>query len=269
MVSFPTSVINYSRMKRSLFLILLGLSAVNVHASTTIGETTSIRGTVHKLPTLEIADGVFGLITAEGPVRIDARERRNEIKGLVNDCEIEIKGYPTHNGYLYRGNGLTVLSHPPWWNLQHASIAVGLLLIVAILTLIWNRMLRNQVEKRGQELLKERLASSENRLKVEERTRLAVELHDSLAQSLAGVSMELSAKHVDSAEKMLKNCRSELRNCLWDLRSRALEETDMKTAIQKMLLPTINDSRLSVIKVHKHEISRQVISEGKFHPIGL
>lgn len=250
-------------MPRYLIIFLCCLLTVNVYGSTTLGDTATIRGFVRELPSLEIADGVFGLITVDGPVKVDARERRKEVATLVNDCEIEIKVYLSESEYLYRGDGLTILSRPSWWDLQRASFAAGFLLVVAILTLIWNRILKNQVERRGQELLKERLASSENRLKVEERTRLAVELHDSLAQNLAGVSMELSAKHVDSAQKMLKVCRSELRNCLWDLRSRALEETDMKTAIQRMLLPTINDSRLSV----RFNVPRNSMADNSAHAL--
>ena len=46
-----------------------------------------------------------------------------------------------------------------------------------------------------------------NTLSTEERTRLAVELHDTLAQNLTGVSMEIEAGHVDIAARTLKSCR--------------------------------------------------------------
>ena len=249
----------------AIVLLLPCLFVVNAYGSTTLGETKAVHGFVREFPSLEIADGVFALITDDGPVKVDARERRKEVADLVNDCEIEINVYRLDDGYvywyIYRGDGLKVLSRPSWWNLRHASISVGLLLGFVVLTLIWNRMLKQQVEKRSQELLKERLASFANRLKVEERTRLAVELHDSISQALAGVSMELSARHVDSAQKMLRVCRSELRNCMWDLRSRALEEPDMQTAIQKTLLPTINDSRLSI----RFNVPRNSLSDNSAH----
>ena len=245
----------------AIFILLPGLFGVNAYASTTLGETKAVRGFVRAFPSLEIADGVFGLITDDGPIKVNARERRKEVADLANDCEIEINVYQSDDGYIYKGDGLTVVSRPSWWNLRYASISAGILFGFLVLTLIWNRILKHQVEKRGQELLKERLASFANRVKVEERTRLAVELHDSIAQTLAGVSMELSAKHVDSAQKMLRVCRSELRNCMWDLRSRALEEPDMQTAIQKTLLPTINDSRLSI----RFNVPRDSLSDNSAH----
>ena len=80
-------------------------------------------------------------------------------------------------------------------------------------------------------------------LKTGERTRLAVELHDSLAQNLTGVAMEIEAAirsggdgaspHLTIADKALKSCRTELRNALWDLRNQALEEPVMKDAIRR------------------------------------
>ena len=52
--------------------------------------------------------------------------------------------------------------------------------------------------------------------------------------------------HIEVAGKALKSCRDELRNCLWDLRSQALEETDMEKAILKTLQPHVSKSHLSV-----------------------
>lgn len=91
-----------------------------------------------------------------------------------------------------------------------------------------------------------------------ERTRLAVELHDALSQNLSGVSLELSAamhlvdcraelvRHLGIASKSLKVCRAELHNCLWDLRSNAIDSCDMDEAIRRTLLPFADKAEMRI-----------------------
>ena len=92
-------------------------------------------------------------------------------------------------------------------------------------------------------------------LKVSERTRLAVELHDTLSQNITGACLKVNAaeqlldsapavaaEHLSVAAKTLMSCRNEIRNCLWDLRSQALEEDTMDAAIRKTLEPHLDGS---------------------------
>jgi two-component system sensor histidine kinase DegS len=44
-------------------------------------------------------------------------------------------------------------------------------------------------------------------------------------------------EHRGIAARTRKSCRDELRNCLWDLRNRALEASSMNDAIRQTLLP--------------------------------
>ena len=109
-----------------------------------------------------------------------------------------------------------------------------------------------------------------------ERTRLAVELHDSVAQSLTAVSMEIAAAnelrgdapadmmdHLNVAERTLKSCRDELRNCLWDLRNQALDENDMNKAILRTLQPHIASQQLKVT----FNVPRSRLSDNTAHAI--
>ena len=72
--------------------------------------------------------------------------------------------------------------------------------------------------------------SPDERFLIDERTRLAVDIHDSLSQTLTGVSFQIDAaeKTVGAddaaargflvvARQTLVSCREELRRCLWDL----------------------------------------------------
>ena len=135
--------------------------------------------------------------------------------------------------------------------------------------------LRRIAERRSRDLLSEKIGRIGTELKVQERTRLAVELHDTLAQNLTGVSMEIETadqlsadrdqmtKHLHAAARTLQSCRDELRNCLWDLRSRALEEPDMNEAIRKTLSPLITDASLSV----RFNVPRSRISDNTAHAL--
>lgn len=143
---------------------------------------------------------------------------------------------------------IRIISRPPWWNFNRLLVVVGTLLIAIVGTIIWNRQLSKLAEQRGKELLKAQLANARSQMKILERTRLAVELHDSIAQDLTGVSMELTTAellgegaptemraHLDAATHALKACREELRNYIWDLRSNVLEESTLSKAILRSL----------------------------------
>ena len=123
--------------------------------------------------------------------------------------------------------------------------------------------MRRVAARKGRELFQEQIERVEADLRTEERTRLAVELHDTLAQNLTGVSMEIEAGHVDIAARTLKSCRDELRNCLWDLRSQALEEKDMSAAVLRTLQPIVNTERVKV----RFNVPRQKFSDNTAHAL--
>jgi signal transduction histidine kinase len=73
-----------------------------------------------------------------------------------------------------------------------------------------------------------------------ERTRLAQELHDTLEQTLIGISLQLDAaaklwdrgaaearQHLDVAVSWIRQSQTDLRRSIWDLRTRALDEFDL------------------------------------------
>ena len=171
---------------------------------------------------------------------------------------------------------IRILSRPPWWTPGRLMAVIGTLLAALLGIFVWNRMLNRRAEKRGRELADERLAHVTSDLKVYERTRLAVELHDSLSQNLTGVSLAIRAanrladsdpdgmrKSLGLAANTLDSCRDELRNCLWDLRNQTLEETDMNEAIRQTLAPHIGDAQLSI----RFNVSRERLSDNTAHAI--
>ena len=187
--------------------------------------------------------------------------------------------FPRMNGFFIvtrRPDDIRILKNPPWWTPGRMLVVIGVLFGVIFAILLWNASLRILADRRGRQLLREQLGKAKMAFKVEERTRLAVELHDSLAQNLTGVAFQINAanrtgvtnpeklqRHLDVASKTLTSCREELRNCLWDLRSRALEERDFNQAIQMTVSQHIGDARLSV----RFNVSRARISDDTAHMV--
>lgn len=154
---------------------------------------------------------------------------------------------------------LVVLKGPPFWTPARFLTALIALLSVLVLVFAWNATLRVLVTRKSRALLREQIEKSEAEFRVDERTRLAVELHDSVAQDLTSVAMQVETaatladnaspkirRILHSATMMLQNCREELRICLWDLRNGSLDERNMEDAIRRMLRPIVGNTALHI-----------------------
>jgi len=147
-------------------------------------------------------------------------------------------------------------------------------LIIAIL--IWNKTLHVMSERRGKSLAREQVERVKADLKVEERTRLAVDLHDSISQTLTGVALQIDSaatanapanaavtRYLSLARQMLVSCRKELQGCLWDLRSRTFEEQDLNEAILRSVGPQVGKAKTFV----RFNVPREIISETTLHTL--
>jgi signal transduction histidine kinase len=89
------------------------------------------------------------------------------------------------------------------------------------------------------------LAQSREAAVLEERTRLAREIHDTLAQGLTGVVVQLGAaqralasapeegqEHLELAHRMARESLAEARRSVWNLRAPALERGDLSDALR-------------------------------------
>ena len=171
---------------------------------------------------------------------------------------------------------IRVLAQPSWWSTGLLLSVICILLALLLVIGLWNRSLAVLSRRRAEQLSLEQLNVSKAELKISERTRIAVELHDALSQNLTGVSLQLDAvrrfadddrarmlRHLGMAMRTLKSCRTELRNCLWDLRNRALEEPDMNTAIRHSISPFIGRTRLEI----RFAVPRERLSDDTTHAL--
>lgn len=231
------------------------------------GRAVRIEGTVVNLPGGDPAYGIMTLKSGDFVIPVDISTNFGIAEDLDIGCRIAVSGtciveteaWRPHSA-LPRTTGITIvvrtprdvviLSRPSWWTPQRLMIVVGVLLLAVLVIFIWNRLLQRVIDRKSRQLLREKVAHIKAALRIDERTHLAVELHDSLSQNLSGVACQIAAtkgtlpagadetaRHLSTAERMLLSCRTELRRCLWDLRENALEERDFAEAIRKTVEP--------------------------------
>ena len=257
------------------------------------GATVRMRGTVRALP--GIVDGNERLYIEDDGclLPVDASTCPEALAGVSLDCLVEvtaicvmdIENWSPSNFFPHikesilvvrSADDIAVLTRPSWWTPARLLVVIGSLFVTLVAILLWSRSLQALARRRGKALANEELERLESDLKVIERTRLAVELHDSVAQNLTGVSMEIdsglrcsgnlppeAASHFTRAVRTLGSCRTELRNCLWDLRNQALEESDMDSAIRLTLSPVIGKTELHV----RFSVPRSRLTDNTAHVI--
>ncbi len=177
---------------------------------------------------------------------------------------------------LPTSESVRILAKPGWLTPRHLLITLALSFAIILVGSTWiimisrkNLALGQLIHEReldGQELQKAhdtlewRVKERTRQLKVEitarkeadleakailsERTRLAKELHDTLEQTMTGVTLQLDAvtkllqknpetagRHLGLARNLVRTSRVDLRRSIWNLRSRELEQFDLPTAL--------------------------------------
>ena len=231
------------------------------------GRLVRMTGSVISLPSADWTNRPV-LLNADGETfPIDASSCPTAFDDVTVGCTVEVTGVcllqtdpwqpgtpvtDTHGFTLVIRSpaDIRVLARPPWWTPARLLIVLGVLFAVTVFFFVWNRILRRLVIRRSRELAREQIARDAADLKVGERTRLAVELHDSLSQNLEGLACQVSALEgvltddpetargfLTTARQMLSSCRAELRSCLFDLRGHALEASTFTEALRTTLKP--------------------------------
>ena len=257
------------------------------------GRPVRLQGVVQSVPPSDASYGTLLVKSGDITVPVDISESRDILSEVRSGCTVAVSGiciiqssnwnsysaFPHATGIIIvirDPDDIRILARPPWWTTGRLMGVISTLLTVLFGILIWNAALRKVATRKGRELMREQLGHVKAELKTEERTRLAVELHDSLAQNLTGVSLEIDTAskladedpatmktHLNVAARSLKSCRDELRNCLWDLRNRALEERTMDEAIRQTLMPHVAGVDVAI----RFNVPRERISDNTAHAI--
>ncbi len=163
------------------------------------------------------------------------------------------KGFsPTAIEVLLRSAAdVRVISAAPWWTVRRLAIALGITLVVLLLALVWVRVLRHLVSVRSRQLAEETRARRDAEVEFQavqrERRRLAADLHDTMAQTLTGMAMQLeaaddlrqrqpekSAYHLDLARQLLGRSREDVQRSVFNLRTNLLEGGSLAAALQRI-----------------------------------
>lgn len=147
---------------------------------------------------------------------------------------------------LRSAKDVAVIRAAPWLNTRRTTLLLaaisGLVLVALVIVAI---MARRQIAQREEA---RKLAEVEFAAMLAERNRLARELHDTIAQELNAVSMQMelaknSAKsgtveevmpHLAAAHSIVRGCLAETRESIWDMRSHILEKTDLLGALRSV-----------------------------------
>ncbi len=131
---------------------------------------------------------------------------------------------------------LTLVAPPPFWTVRNVSIIASSIIAVLLASYMITRSRRSREQETQRREFEAVLA---------ERGRFAREIHDSLAQGLTSISLQLecirdrladnpaaAATHVEKARVFVRDSLREARRTVWNLRPLALGEADLASSLQ-------------------------------------
>jgi len=149
---------------------------------------------------------------------------------------------------LRSAQDIVVRATPSWWNLRHTLWLLGITAFVLVAVMVWVVVLGRRLQEQ-MAVIRQKLRTS---AVLEERNRIARELHDTLEQELAGITMQLDlavdcfqeapavAQHaLETARDMSRHSMIEARRSVWDLRCQLLEEGDLVSALKQIVEPLV------------------------------
>ncbi len=181
---------------------------------------------------LKARDTVFNarIAAADAPAAVDAL-RPGSLVALTGVYAYQGGPPPSFQLFVRDGGDIDVLAAAPWWTLRHTGVMVVMLGLVAIVGTVGMRTHARRKQRAYQAVLSERI-------------RVARELHDTIEQGMAGISLQLEAvagslntspdaarRSLDVAKQMLRYSLEETRRSVLDLRSQALESRDLVGAL--------------------------------------
>lgn len=258
---------------RALLLDSAGGTAIQYEFN---GKLIQLEG---KVLTIQRSDNIGSrlLIDSENfTIPVDVSGCPSAAEGLEVGCRISVAGIclidfdswrlgaplPRIRGIeviVREANDIQILSRPSPFTARRLTTVILVLLLGLAVFFAWNRLLRKLVDRKSRELFKSQISRAESELRINERTRLAAELHDDTVQGLTAVAYRISEAqsslsdsedetrdNLRIAAKMLKSCRTNLRRCLWDLRSDVLDDPDFGHAIVRTTENVAGDATVRV-----------------------
>jgi signal transduction histidine kinase len=139
---------------------------------------------------------------------------------------------------------LEVMAGPPWWSTGHlVALVIGLLMLALVINFFYGRIEHWRL-----------------RAVLEERERFAHEMHDTLAQSFAGIGFQLDAirngvpaelalvhRQLDLASDLARHSHEEARRSIATLRPASLDSEDLTTALESCARRMVEGGNVRVV----------------------
>jgi signal transduction histidine kinase len=145
---------------------------------------------------------------------------------------------------LRSADDMTLLAGPPWWSARHLA-AIGAAALILLL---------------AAQLLYSRVEHWRLRAVLEERERLAHEMHDTIAQSFAGIGFQLQAirndlhdnnpaalRQLDLASDLVRHSHEEARRSIATLRPESLESVGLLPALERSARRMVDGGSVEVV----------------------
>lgn len=181
---------------------------------------------------LRIGESVFPATLEAGPAAEALERLRAGTIVLVTGVYAYQWGpSPSFRLFMRSAGDVKVIAAARWWTLRHTAVTIAILTAGVCAMAVWMWMAARRRRQQYQAVLTER-------------SRVARELHDTLEQGLAGISLQLEAvggslagspdqaRHsLAVARRMLQYSQEEARRSVMDLRAQALESRDLAGAL--------------------------------------
>ena len=180
---------------------------------------------------LRIGESVFPATLEAAAAESLERLRAGTIVEVTGVYAYQWGPSPSFRLFLRSSADVKVLQAAPWWTLRHTGVMIAILALGAGAAAFGVRAAARRRRQQYQAVLNER-------------SRVARELHDTLEQGLAGIALQLEAvggslaaspeqarQSLDVARRMLQYSQEEARRSVMDLRAQALESRDLAGAL--------------------------------------
>ena len=184
----------------------------------------------------QVGDQFFNALytlPASQPLSLPEKNSLVHVQGVCVINELEELWYYRPRSFLLLLAGLDdlqVLQAPPWWTPERLWRALVITSFVLVAAAAWVWALRRQIDRKRAVIEQQ----ARHAAALDERGRIARDLHDTLEQGLTGLSLQLKALETDlggatqacsrlrSARQMLRQSRALARNAIRELRNEAV-----------------------------------------------
>lgn len=266
-LGFPTFSISTPYLDDASYRVIEhGKPVQPVEISPADASSGKFEATLVSLKARVVEDSVRGsqriLWLQNGDAHFQALQQVSEGAGRIEPCpsesEVVVSGIcMAHGPLLYRNDtgwlapsfqilipsasDVRILKRPSWWTLQRLGVLLAVVAACLCASAAWVGLLHKRVREQTV-LIRERVREQ---AVLQERNRIARELHDTLAQGFAATAFQLEAleeeltgvsskarRHFSMALTMVRHSLAEARRSVAGLRPEALARRDLPGALQ-------------------------------------